>query len=128
MDAEYAAALEPVRRDLAATCAVQPLVVEETHQGVDWVMFYEPDGSGVGIGPLVDDDYAEQVAYLADKAYEWAVEALWTAGESPVWPVCPMHPDTHSLAAGVSGGVAVWSCPRTCAMVAPIGQLGVGVP
>ncbi|WP_069160625.1 hypothetical protein [Nocardia altamirensis] len=123
MDEKYAVALEPVLRDLAATCAVQPVVREETHHGTDWVMFYEPEGSGVGIGPLIGDNYPEQVACLADKAQEWAVEALWATGEPAVWPLCPNHPNAHPLTAGVSRGVAVWSCPKTHTTVASIGQL-----
>ncbi|MFG2499527.1 hypothetical protein ACGFSB_15115 [Streptomyces sp. NPDC048441] len=123
MNEEFATAFAPVLRDLKATCAVRPDVREETHDGVEWVVLYEPDGSGAGLGLSFGASPAEQTAHLADQAQDWAVEALCSAREPAVWPECPAHPDSHPLEAGVERGVAMWSCPRTRKAVGPIGEL-----
>ncbi|MFD4632160.1 hypothetical protein ACFVYR_23220 [Streptomyces sp. NPDC058284] len=50
MDSVIAAALEPVLRDLSATCAVRPVVREERDpQFGEYVALYGPDGSGAGL-------------------------------------------------------------------------------
>ncbi|RKN43836.1 hypothetical protein [Streptomyces hoynatensis] len=88
-----------------------------------WYMLYAADGSGAGVRveegpePLV-------LAGIAEQVQEWAVEALWQEGLPAVWPECPAHPRTHPLAATVAGGTAVWSCPRSGRVVAPVGELG----
>lgn len=125
MNRELAAALEVVSRDLRATCAVQPVVREERDpvDGSDWVMLYEPDGSGAGVWVSEYASAAERVAELAEQVKDWAVEALAAQLKPAVWPECPAHPDSHPLDAGVVRGVAVWSCPRTRQVVAPVGEL-----
>ncbi|MGA4848255.1 hypothetical protein ACOBQB_19105 [Streptomyces sp. G5(2025)] len=127
MDEGLVAALEPVLRDLRATCAVRPVVREEWHDGFgELVMLYGPDGSGVGLSVRVGSNAAEWTADFADQAQEWAVEALCAELRPAVWPECPAHPDSHPLEAGVVGGVAVWSCPRTRWVAAVVGGLGGG--
>lgn len=127
MKEELATALEPVLRDLSGSCAVRPRVVEEVHDGEACVMLYEPDGSGVGIGVWPGGDDAERVARVADQVQDWAVEALWAAARPAVWPECPAHPGSHPLRAGVRGGVAVWSCPRTGEAAALVGELAAAL-
>jgi hypothetical protein len=126
MNEELAAALEPVRRDLVANCAVVAEFREAPGDfGVDqpgvWVL--EPDGTGIGISVVPGEGLTDQVAGLADQVQEWAVEALWSAGLPAVWPECPLHPDSHPLAVGVENEVAVWSCPRTDTVIVPVGEL-----
>ncbi|MET8688659.1 hypothetical protein ABZV77_31065 [Streptomyces sp. NPDC004732] len=125
MDEELAAALDPVLRDLRATCAVRPVVREERDDMIgELVVLYEPDGSGAGLVPRFGGSAAERTADFADQAQDWAVEALCAVLKPAVWPECPEHPDSHPLAAGVVRGVAVWSCPRTRRVAAPVGELG----
>ncbi|WP_406331474.1 hypothetical protein [Streptomyces sp. NBC_00203] len=121
-DDEFARALETVLRDLRAQCSVQPDVrePEDDYQGV---ILWAPDGSGQGVGLGPGDSPAERLAGLADQVQDWAVEALWTEGESAVWPYCPWHPDSHPLTATVVEGAAVWVCPKGGQQVAPIGEL-----
>ncbi|MFR9727148.1 hypothetical protein ACL02R_27875 [Streptomyces sp. MS19] len=118
MEEELAAVL----RDIGAQCAVPPLLrptgVPETP-----LMLCAPDGSGAGLNEPRGTRPGERLADLADQVQDWAVEALWGAGLPAVWPVCPAHPDTHPLAAAVRDGAAVWTCPRTGAAVARVGEL-----
>jgi hypothetical protein len=119
-DPEFAAALETILRDLRAERAVLPDVRVDAAYGT---MLYAPDGSGQGItwpggtGP-------DPLANLADQVQEWAVEALWSAGEPAVWPHCPTHPNSHPLRATVVADTAVWVCPASGGTVAAIGELG----
>ncbi|QKV95544.1 hypothetical protein HUT19_30545 [Streptomyces sp. NA02950] len=127
MTEDLAAALRPVLRDLRATCSVRPIVraaPEEGDGGEDMVFFWEADGSGRGIGLWPGHGPADRIAQVAEQASDWAVEALCAALKPAVWPECPVHPDSHPLEAGVRGGVAVWSCPRTGQSVALVGELG----
>ncbi|MFI1680152.1 MULTISPECIES: hypothetical protein [unclassified Streptomyces] len=128
MNEELATVLGPVLRDLKATCAVRMKVREEWDAAVgDLVVLYGPDGSGAGLVPRFGSSAAERVADFADQAQDWAVEALCAELRPAVWPECPEHPDAHPLAAGVVGGVAVWSCPRSRRVAARIGELGAPV-
>ncbi|WP_194900187.1 hypothetical protein, partial [Catenulispora pinisilvae] len=119
-DPEFTEALETILHDLRAQHAVLPKVRVDA---ADETMLYAPDGSGQGLiwlgGPGPDP-----LANLADQVQEWAVEALWTAGEPAVWPHCPIHPNTHPLTATVEAGTAVWACRTSGATVAAIGELG----
>ncbi|MEU5684301.1 hypothetical protein [Streptomyces venezuelae] len=125
MNEELATLLEPVLRDVKATCAVRVRVREEWDAAVgELVMLYGPDGSGAGLVPRFGASDAEQVADFADQAQDWAVEALCAELKPAVWPECPEHPDAHPLAAGVVRGVAVWSCPMSRRVVARVGELG----
>ncbi|MFC5220730.1 hypothetical protein [Streptomyces coerulescens] len=117
-DAEFTDALDAVLRDLRAQCAVRPRFEDDAESGL---MMYAPDGSGQGIGPALGATPAERMASLAEQVQEWAVEALWSAGASAVWPHCPEHPDAHPLTATVTGGTAIWACPKSGA---PFGRIG----
>ncbi|MFF3646086.1 hypothetical protein [Streptomyces sp. NPDC002564] len=122
-----ARALGPVLRDLSATCAVRAAVTvakDFVSPGADVVMVCAPDGSGRGVSVAEHCGAAEQVADVADQVQEWVVEELCALLRPAVWPECPAHPGTHPLAAGVERGVAVWSCPRSGRVVAPVGGLG----
>ncbi|MFF9894144.1 MULTISPECIES: hypothetical protein [Streptomyces] len=124
MKRDLAAALAVVRRDVWATCAVRPIVREEVDfDGDPLVMLYEPDGSGLGVSVPAGVGPAEQVAELAEQVQEWAVEALAARLLPAAWPECPDHPRGHPLEARVVGEVAVWSCPRSGRVVAPVGAL-----
>lgn len=126
MNAELAAVLAPVLRDLSATCAVRATVCEKRDfmgLGEDVVMVCASDGSGQGVDVAEHQSAAEQVADLADQVQGWAVEELCARLRPAVWPECPAHPDSHPLEAGVVKGVAVWSCPRSRQVVAPVGEL-----
>ncbi|WP_406171683.1 hypothetical protein [Streptomyces sp. NBC_00996] len=121
-DDEFARVLETVLRDLRAQCSVQP-DVREPEDDYPGLMLHAPDGSGQGVYWGPDDRPGVRLAEVADQVQEWAVEALWTEGESAVWPRCPAHPDSHPSAATVVEGVAVWVCPKTGVSVSRIGEL-----
>ncbi|MFD9892220.1 hypothetical protein ACFWY9_22995 [Amycolatopsis sp. NPDC059027] len=120
---ELAAALEPVLHDLR-TCRVQPEVREyaSPHPWQEGVWLLDPDGLGQVVAVVRGQSHAEQVVELAGHVQEWAVEALWRAGESATWPECPAHPNSHPLDPRVSDGQAVWTCPRGGDPTVPIGQ------
>ncbi|MFD8866542.1 hypothetical protein ACFV1F_19610 [Streptomyces sp. NPDC059590] len=116
---EFAETLETVLRDLQAQCAVQPRIRADDMYGI---MLFAPDGSGQGLTSPPGGTAAERLANLADQVQEWAVEALWSAGASAVWPQCPTHPDTHPLTATVRTDTAVWVCPKRGTTLARIGE------
>lgn len=125
-DDEFLRALETVLRDLRAQCVVQP-DVREPEDDYPGVILYAPDGSGQGVYAGPDERPGVRLAEVADRAQEWAVEALWGEGEPAVWPHCPAHPDSHPLGATVVDGVAVWVCPRDDGRpVSVIGELPPG--
>jgi hypothetical protein len=132
IDPVLAAALAPLLRDLEAAHVPEPRLADAAPRfalpGEPSVMLYAPDGSGWGISLLADAPHAEQLAHLADQVQEWAVEVLWAVGRSAVWPQCPEHPDSHPLQPQVvdeytNTASAVWRCPKSGHVVAPIGEL-----
>jgi hypothetical protein len=132
VDPVLAAALAPLLRDLEAGGVPEPRIAEPAPPFFDpsepGLMLYAPDGSGQGILLLADAPRPEQLANLADQVQEWAVEALWSIGRSAVWPQCPEHPDSHPLKPLVADeytaeAAAVWQCPKSGRVVAPIGEL-----
>jgi hypothetical protein len=134
VDPVLAAALAPLLRDLEAGRVPEPRIAEPAplfDSGEPGLLLYAPDGSGQGIRLLADAPRAEQLAHLADQVQEWAVEALWAAGKSAVWPQCPEHPDSHPLQPQVvdeytSAAHAVWCCPKSGHVIASIGELAAG--
>jgi hypothetical protein len=105
-------ALAPGLLDLVRTCPVPASITDESEQeGRPSLMLLTPDGSGAGIWVDLSLPFAEQVAHTADQLQDWAVEALWQAGLSAVWPPCDLHPDSHPLKATVIEGVPHWVCP-----------------
>jgi hypothetical protein len=123
---ELARALAPVMQDLTTTGAPVPRVVDD-----GWAegpttasaMLWSSDGSGAGVSVTLGISRAEQVADVADKVQEWAVEALWPSAPTN-WPPCPHHPATHPLTAEVRDDAARWCCPKDGTAVAVIGTLG----
>ena len=125
MDAELTAALEPVLADLASAVRLAPEIRESDFGGpgnLSAVLQLEGHG-GVGIRITEGAVRPRQVVDLAGQIQDWAVEALWSAGRPPVWPICPEHPDTHPLQPVESEGRAVWMCPKSSRVVAVIGLL-----
>jgi hypothetical protein len=132
VDPVLAAALAPLLRDLEAGHVPEPRIEEPGpplfDQGEPGLMLYAPDGSGQGIRLLADAPRSAQTADLADQVQEWAVETLWSIGKSAVWPQCPEHPDSHPLKPEVANeytheATAVWQCPKSGHVIAPIGEL-----
>lgn len=140
-DPEFTQALETVLHDLRAEGALLPRVSVAAGYGL---MLHGPDGSGHGVRWPESGSAADRLANLADQVQEWAVEALWLAGVSAVWPRCPEHPNSHPLLAtvgvgaggeaGATGGpevevdaeAAIWTCPKSGAVVARVGELAGG--
>jgi hypothetical protein len=132
VDPVLAAAFAPLLRDLETGHVPEPRIGEPGPPFFDpsepGLMLYAPDGSGQGIRLLSDAPRSVQLANLADQVQEWAVEALWSIGRSAVWPQCPEHPDSHPLQPQVvdeytSAAHAVWRCPKSGHVIAPIGEL-----
>jgi len=125
MDAELEAALTPVVADLTHGASLHPAFedYEWPVPGMVATMLLLPDAGGAGVAISIGADRTGQVVSLADQVQVWAVEALWGAGRSPVWPVCPEHPDTHPLQAVACRGAAVWVCPVSRHVVCAIGSL-----
>ncbi|MCU1430316.1 MAG: hypothetical protein JWL83_4316 [Actinomycetia bacterium] len=123
VDSGLAAALAPVLKDLATTCAV---VLEV--RDAPWAlpepsaMIYDASGSGSGVSMRESDDLDQRVAAVADQVQEAAIEALWRAGLPVSWPPCLIHPDTHPLEPVVAER-AVWRCPQTGRSLSAIGSL-----
>lgn len=134
---QFDAVLAPILRDLAAGHVAAPRLGplaggNGTEPGPAELILIAPDGSGCGISLLPGAPFAEQLARVADQVQEWAVEVLWTAGESAVWPCCPEHPDSHPLHAQVQRWLegarhedaAVWVCPKSGHVACAIGEFG----
>jgi hypothetical protein len=125
MDAELEAALAPVLADLTSATAINP-----KFEDLDWplkgmvgTMLFIPGAGGAGVSIISGADRTDQVVSLADQVQDWAVEALWGSGRSPVWPECPEHPDSHPLRPIARSGATIWVCPLTQDEISPIGSL-----
>ena len=126
MDDVLREALEPILRDLRAAGLEEPRIEDR-----EWTddpdrpsaMLWSPDGSGSGVSVLRPAAPSERIAAVADQVQEWAIEGqLWGAGLTN-WPRCPRHPDSHPMQATTVNGSAVWVCPASHDVVAPIGAL-----
>jgi hypothetical protein len=118
-------AATPVLRDLAATGTSVPVIREEAHEeGGEMVCGWleGADGTGQGIRVALQDSPGVRLADLADQVQEWVTGELHAAGESPVWPPCPRHPN-HPLQPKVRDEMAVWICPGTSQAISVIGAL-----
>jgi len=125
MDADLEAALTPVVADLIHGASLIPEFreVEWPTQGTVATMLFLSDAGGAGIAIRSGADRIGQVVSLADQVQDWAVEALWGVGRSPVWPECPEHPDSHPLRAVERNGAAIWVCPVSLNEICRIGSL-----
>ncbi len=129
MDAALSEALGPVLRDLENSGAPRPEIADQPWSAVGGqatAMLYGPDGSGQGVSATAGEPLPERIASVADQVQEWAVEALWHAGQPATWPECPEHPGSHPLAARLRDDHAVWTCPRTGRVICGVGQLAGG--
>ena len=85
------------------------------------------DGEGaLGIALNPAGSWGEQVEMAVSQAQDWVIELLAHNGRSPVWPECALHPGSHPLTVTVADGTAVWICPKTSDVIAPVGSLGTG--
>lgn len=124
--AELRVHLEPVLRDLRSAAAILPDVLEQTSEDLDNVISARIGSSDHARGirvPLYSDS-GQRLAGLADQVQEWEIESLAAARRPAVWPECPRHPNSHPLSAQVRDDAAVWLCPKTGDLIAPIGALG----
>ena len=124
MPAELLEAWLILSRDLDEATAIRPalnstLVTQDGDLAA--AMTWWPDGSGAGIHVVRADPLPERVEQLSDQFAVHEMEALWAAGRSPVWPPCPLHPDSHPLQAALVDGAAVWQCGNQ--VIAEIGSL-----
>lgn len=118
-------ALAPILRDLGRAGIEPP-----TFDGRDWmgdpdyaaVMMWSADGSGTGLSVRRTASLVDRVVSAADQVQEWAIEGQLWGWSSTNWPPCPQHPDNHPLQPAVVGPDALWICPVSRAVVAPIGE------
>ena len=107
---------------------MQPIVEPWPGEGgLAGVWFREADGSGAVVAIRVRGRLEEEIVDLADRVQDWAVEALNAARESPVWPECPRHPDSHPVEARLIGDEPTWVCPRDQQPVERIGHVTSGI-
>jgi hypothetical protein len=118
-------AMAPALRDLRTSGIAEPRIEDD-----DWaddpatasVMFWSPDGSGLGVSVNRAAPEYERVAMLADQVQDWAIEELW--GKAPTnWPPCPRHPNNHPMRVSIHDATAVWICPADEVVISPIGEL-----
>jgi len=116
-------AVAPVLRDLRATGETLPDIREESHhdRGEDAVCAWVqgPDGTGQGLDVWLNGSAAFQLYSLAEQLQSWKVDQL---GPGSWWPRCPQHADC-GLTADIDGELAVWVCPPSGQVIAPIGSL-----
>jgi hypothetical protein len=94
------------------------LIIDPVYDEEGWWRYgVDVDGVTGAFGFDPPSDTERFVAELADKLQEFVLDD-WGG-----WPLCPRH-NTHPLIAGVSNGIASWSCPRGGGFVARIGALG----
>ncbi|GAA3935828.1 hypothetical protein [Actinoplanes auranticolor] len=126
MHPELAAALAPILTDLGRPEGVLPEIRDKEWNDLPATAsayLFAQDGSGQGISVALGQPFHHQVAELADRVQDWAVEALWSLGRPTNWPPCPRHPQSHPLAAVESQERAVWRCPADNVEIAAIGGL-----
>jgi hypothetical protein len=116
--------MAPILRDLAATGAPLPEVVDGSWSESDlqpsaWLRI--ADGDRIAVSVWLPESPEQRIASLADRVQEGIVELLWPSGST--WPECPEHPDAHPLAAAVFMNQPWWTCPKSGARIALIGEL-----
>jgi hypothetical protein len=129
MKASLDSAIAVVVQDLRSSGGPDLNIVDSDWSAVEGqitVMIRNPSGTGMGLYIMRDWTFTQQVAAIAEQIQEWAVEELWSVGESATWPQCPRHPDSHPLQAAVENDTAVWKCPVLDVRIAEVGRLGGG--
>jgi hypothetical protein len=87
-----------VLRDLDSSGSLIPDIRDEQWSDIEaqlTVMLCGPDGSGQGVSAMAAEPSPQDI--VADQVQEWAVEALWSIGQTATWPECPAHPNSHPL-------------------------------
>ncbi len=116
-------AVAPVLRDLKATGETLPDIREESHhdrgEGAVCAWVQGPGWTGQGIDVWLNGSAAFQFYSLAEQLQSWKVDQL---GPGYWWPRCPQHADC-GLTADIDGERAVWACPASGQVIAPIGSL-----
>ena len=126
MDGQLSRAIAPVLRDLQATGAPRPVIESSDWQpaeDAESALLRSPDGSAMGVWVDTGASAAYQISRLSDQVQEWVIEELAGLGRPTNWPPCPHHSDTHPMAATADGERAVWTCPKSGAVVSEIGLL-----
>jgi hypothetical protein len=115
-------AVERLRRDLLATTDLRPRLEVDLSNPVNPDLAYrysrDPDHEGIGHGAWLrpPESAADAVVVVADVLVDDVIEELWIA-----WPVCPGH--GHPAEVRVVGRDAVWTCPKSGATIALVGEL-----
>ena len=122
VEAEFDRAVAPALADLGRIHPglVRFVRVPDGHPRA-WVL--NDDDTGVGLTLDAGRVGVDAVHWVTEQLQEAVIEALWGAGESAVWPVCPGHPDRHPLWAAISQGQVVWECPTSKEHVCEVGAL-----
>jgi len=121
--------MAPVLRDMSASDAIPPTILEETYEDVDdefvSVGAWGADGTGMGVFIPPARPTADDLVRLAEQLQEWEIEELASAGRSATWPECPDHPNSHPLEPVLADEtMAAWRCPRAGRVICAIGTLG----
>lgn len=125
MSEDYVTVLESVLGDVRRTTELEPTIGLESWSNDDRLvscMLVSKMGL-FGVAWERDAPECEQIAAVASQLQDWAIEMLWGVGETN-WPVCPEHPTTHPMSAGVCGSTASWYCPLSGTPSTAIGSLG----
>jgi len=122
--AVFREAVAPLLRDLRATGETLPDIREESRhdRGEDaicaWIQ--GPGQAGQGIDVWLTGTAAFQLYSLAEQFQSWKVDQL---GPGSCWPRCREHAPDGGLMPDIDGAVAVWICPVSGQIIAPIGAL-----
>lgn len=85
-----------------------------------WVNGHVDQVNGFQVGLT----FTELLVTIASLVQDVVSETLATTNRSN-WPICPLHPHNHPLIPEeLAPGTAVWICPRSGRVMAPIGGLG----
>jgi hypothetical protein len=63
---------------------------------------------GTGVHVRAQESLVDRIVSVADRIQEVAIEALWFARLPVTWPECPLHPNSHPLAAVVVDSRPMW--------------------
>jgi len=116
--------LSVVLQDVIATyplpVSTEPARFDDSTESV-WISTDGVSKAGITVDSALS--LADRLAHTADAVADWLVECLPTAGYPALWPICPLHPNTHPLEARADHSTAAWICPKTNEPVARVGEL-----